>query len=118
MKKYELYVMPGSKFSQEAERLLEKSGLVYEKIVVDNVELMNAVVYEFGIKKAPALYADLIRSSFRDFPFLGKKSIIPTTTAPIKRAKITIRRPEANTQINIPFTPSSLRVWIVFLFTT
>ena len=58
MKKYELYVMPGSKFSQEAERLLEESGLAYEKIVVDNVELMNAVVYEFGIKKAPALYAN------------------------------------------------------------
>ena len=58
MKKYKLYVMPGSESSQEAERLLEKSGLAYEKIVVDNVELMNAVVYEFGIKKAPALYAN------------------------------------------------------------
>ena len=51
MKKYKLYVMPGSESSQEAERLLEKSGLAYEKIVVDNVELINAVVYEFGIKK-------------------------------------------------------------------
>jgi len=58
MKKYKLYVMPGSKFSQEVEKLLEESGLAYEKIVVDNVELMNAVVYEFGIKKAPTLYAD------------------------------------------------------------
>ena len=58
MKKCKLYVMPGSEFSQEAERLLYESGLAYEKIVVDNVELMNAVVYEFGIKKAPALYAD------------------------------------------------------------
>lgn len=58
MKKCKLYVIPGSEFSQEAERLLDESGLAYEKIVVDSVELMNAVVYEFGIRKAPTLYAD------------------------------------------------------------
>jgi len=57
-KEYELYVIPGSRHSQEAERCLEQSNLPYKKVVLNNRDLLAAASIDLGIQKAPALYVE------------------------------------------------------------
>jgi len=56
IKKYELYVVPGSRHCIEARDLLERKGVPIKIIVLNNRDLLNAAPYDLGIQKAPALY--------------------------------------------------------------
>jgi len=55
MGKYIFCMLPGSRHSQEAKELLESRGIPVTTIVLDG-DSLNAVSYDLGIKKAPALY--------------------------------------------------------------
>ena len=56
MTEAKLVVLPGSRHSEEAQKLLNGVGLPHRTIVLNTKELIAAAPFDLGIQKAPALY--------------------------------------------------------------
>ena len=56
MREIKLYIIPGSRHSEEAQKALREAGLLHRTIVLNTRDLLAAATFDLGIQKAPALY--------------------------------------------------------------